>query len=473
MASGINNAVSRVAGLIAIAVLGAVLYGAFTRALDRNMRTLNLPAPVRDEIMAQRRNLAAAQISDRAGREAIERSFIAGYRYVVWIRGGARDSERRQRGLPHRRTRARLYEASCPGPVKESAICCKVIRRHRPTFGVNDNHLCPLDSTQTPRRRNNLHRSMFQNGALIVLTAPLTETIDHAGYFIQMSMASLPIWLEGILNRKYPEWRNLEYSDDGTARYMPAGVRVLEATLLRHYSAGDVVACYPDDLDAVHRAGHTCRGDLDAQPARRHLRRRRVHVDLRRVETADQRPLLRASCSIASRAIRIARISRCWSAAPAAGRSRRPTPGTSSASTASSKDGASRPKTMHAVRTRDSRRDAAAADGRPASEGPRRHPRSRQADHVRRGRDDDRLRTALPVLRARSEPADRRPEGPHHGGRARERARGQQADLAGDRGHVHLGPGAHRHAVLFPEPRGAAGSVLEHRHDARASSSTC
>ena len=92
-------------------------------------------------------------------------------------------------------------------------------------------------------------RRARQNGALIVLTAPLTETIDHAGYFIQMSMASLPIWLEGILNRKYPAWRNVEYAPDGTARYMPAGLRVLEASLLRHYRADDVVACYPDDLD--------------------------------------------------------------------------------------------------------------------------------------------------------------------------------------------------------------------------------
>ena len=88
------------------------------------------------------------------------------------------------------------------------------------------------------------------DGMPIVLTAPLTETIDHAGYFIQMSMASLPIWLEGILNRKYPNWRNLEYSPDGSARYMPAGLRVLEATLLRRYAAADVVACYPDDVDA-------------------------------------------------------------------------------------------------------------------------------------------------------------------------------------------------------------------------------
>src|SRR5687768_3340078 len=86
-------------------------------------------------------------------------------------------------------------------------------------------------------------------GARIVLTAPLTETIDHAGYFIQMSMASLPMWLEGIINRKYPHWRDLEYNQDGTARYMPAGVRVLETSLLRRFSASDIVCCYPADLD--------------------------------------------------------------------------------------------------------------------------------------------------------------------------------------------------------------------------------
>ena len=85
-------------------------------------------------------------------------------------------------------------------------------------------------------------------GALIVLTAPFTETIDHAGYFIQMSMASLPMWLEGILNRKYPKWREVEHNADGSARYMPAGVRVLEKSLLRSFSEDDIVACYPDDL---------------------------------------------------------------------------------------------------------------------------------------------------------------------------------------------------------------------------------
>ena len=86
------------------------------------------------------------------------------------------------------------------------------------------------------------------SGRRIVLTAPLTEVIDHAGYFIQMGMASLPIWLEGILDRKYPAWRELEYNADGTARYMPAGLRVLEASLLRRFAAEDLVCCYPSDV---------------------------------------------------------------------------------------------------------------------------------------------------------------------------------------------------------------------------------
>lgn len=91
--------------------------------------------------------------------------------------------------------------------------------------------------------------SPSDGGKLIVLTAPLTESIDHAGYFIQMALASLPQWLEFVLNQKYPRWREVERNPDGSALYMPAGVRVLEKSLLRKYLADDVVACFPDDLD--------------------------------------------------------------------------------------------------------------------------------------------------------------------------------------------------------------------------------
>lgn len=86
-------------------------------------------------------------------------------------------------------------------------------------------------------------------GRLIVLTAPLTETIDHAGYFIQMALASLPVWMEFVINDKYPTWRKVEHNPDGTASYMPAGVRLVEKSLQREFRAEDIAVCYPDDLD--------------------------------------------------------------------------------------------------------------------------------------------------------------------------------------------------------------------------------
>jgi radical SAM superfamily enzyme YgiQ (UPF0313 family) len=86
-------------------------------------------------------------------------------------------------------------------------------------------------------------------GNLVVVTAPLTETIDYAGYFIQMAMASIPIWMEFVLNKKYPKWRQVEHNPDGSARYMPAGVRLVQKSLEREVNPKDIVACYADDVD--------------------------------------------------------------------------------------------------------------------------------------------------------------------------------------------------------------------------------
>jgi hypothetical protein len=88
-------------------------------------------------------------------------------------------------------------------------------------------------------------------GKLIVITAPLTETIDHAGYFIQMALASLPKQMESVIDRLYPKWRDVERNEDGSARYMPAGVRLLEASIQRRFPADEIVCCYPEDLSNV------------------------------------------------------------------------------------------------------------------------------------------------------------------------------------------------------------------------------
>jgi len=73
--------------------------------------------------------------------------------------------------------------------------------------------------------------------------------IDHAGYFIQMGMASMPQWMERAMNRKYPKWKDVRRFPNGSALKAPAGLRVLEQVLVREFGREHVVVCYPDDLD--------------------------------------------------------------------------------------------------------------------------------------------------------------------------------------------------------------------------------
>ena len=87
-ASGINNAVSRIAGLLAVAVFGALLTGVFQSALERRLNSFALAPAARAEIEAERSKLAAAQTRDPRGRQAIEEAFVAGYRTVLWAAVG-------------------------------------------------------------------------------------------------------------------------------------------------------------------------------------------------------------------------------------------------------------------------------------------------------------------------------------------------------------------------------------------------
>jgi hypothetical protein len=84
-ASGINNAVSRIAALLAVAVLGAMLNAVFQAALSRQMDGLRVAAAVRVDIEAQRSKLAAIETNDALGRKAVEESFVTAYRNILWL----------------------------------------------------------------------------------------------------------------------------------------------------------------------------------------------------------------------------------------------------------------------------------------------------------------------------------------------------------------------------------------------------
>jgi EmrB/QacA subfamily drug resistance transporter len=88
VASGINNAVSRVAGLMAIAMLGLVFAGAFNGRLEQGLDDLRLPAAERQMVNAQRGKLAAATSDDVRVQRLIRDSFAGAYRVVLWIAVG-------------------------------------------------------------------------------------------------------------------------------------------------------------------------------------------------------------------------------------------------------------------------------------------------------------------------------------------------------------------------------------------------
>jgi EmrB/QacA subfamily drug resistance transporter len=92
IASGINNAVARTAGLIAIAVLGILMLHVFRSGLDQRLSNWKLPESASRSLQAQSIKLAAIAVpgdQDPATRQvirrAIDESFVSGFRIVMAI----------------------------------------------------------------------------------------------------------------------------------------------------------------------------------------------------------------------------------------------------------------------------------------------------------------------------------------------------------------------------------------------------
>jgi MFS family permease len=91
-ASGINNAVARVAGLLAIAVLGVVMVRAFSFHLNRSLQDLAVPPAIMRDLRSKEIRLAALSVPPGTDAEmaatvrgSIERAFVFGFRLILVI----------------------------------------------------------------------------------------------------------------------------------------------------------------------------------------------------------------------------------------------------------------------------------------------------------------------------------------------------------------------------------------------------
>ncbi|MEO8626704.1 MAG: MFS transporter [Betaproteobacteria bacterium] len=93
LASGVNNAVSRTATLLAIALLGVIMAHQFSHVLERHLTSLeHASQPVRDAVYAQRGKLAGIEIPADVDEEvratvslAIKQSYVSGFRLLMRI----------------------------------------------------------------------------------------------------------------------------------------------------------------------------------------------------------------------------------------------------------------------------------------------------------------------------------------------------------------------------------------------------
>ena len=94
-ASGVNNAISRTAGLIAIAVFGIIVLGIFSNNLTSQLPLLHIPAAIQHSILLQQNKLVGIEIpaglsrsTHTAVQHTISESFIASFRVIMLLAAG-------------------------------------------------------------------------------------------------------------------------------------------------------------------------------------------------------------------------------------------------------------------------------------------------------------------------------------------------------------------------------------------------
>jgi MFS family permease len=94
-ASGINNAVARIAGLLAVAILGMVMVDAFSHYMNAHLYQLNIPSDALRDLQSNVARLAAVALPKDLDpgtaaqlKTLIDRSFVFGFRLIMLVCAG-------------------------------------------------------------------------------------------------------------------------------------------------------------------------------------------------------------------------------------------------------------------------------------------------------------------------------------------------------------------------------------------------
>lgn len=95
LASGVNNAVSRTAGLLAIAVLGIFVFAAFSSGLDSRIANLDLTPEQRATLESEKVDLGGAEVPEGVSgvtaasvERAVDEAFVGAFRLAMFIAAG-------------------------------------------------------------------------------------------------------------------------------------------------------------------------------------------------------------------------------------------------------------------------------------------------------------------------------------------------------------------------------------------------
>jgi EmrB/QacA subfamily drug resistance transporter len=94
-ASGINNAVARIAGLLSVAIFGMVMVNAFNHYINDDLRQMNIPSDALRDLQSNVARLAAVAIpgdidpsSAAQLKTMIDRAFVFGFRLIMLVCAG-------------------------------------------------------------------------------------------------------------------------------------------------------------------------------------------------------------------------------------------------------------------------------------------------------------------------------------------------------------------------------------------------